>query len=267
MGKYKIIFSDIDGTLLNSQHQITEATRKELCRIQQKGIPFVLISSRMPSSVAAIQKEVGITGPLIAYGGSLILDVSGIPVYSAGLSANEAALIGKYIETVFPSIAWNMYADDRWMCPLAPHPRVLQEEKIIGRKALRGTLSDLESWSYVHKILCMGEPSAITSLEHALRSAHPALTLVQSAPFYLEITRADITKGAAVSRLCRHLGIPLEASLAFGDNYNDLDMLRQAGEAVVMGNAPAGIRSQFSFITQTNDQDGVALALRRLFPT
>ena len=70
--QYQVIFSDIDGTLLNSRHQVTSDTRLEILSLEQKGIPFVLVSARMPDGIMTIQNQIGNHAPIICYSGALI---------------------------------------------------------------------------------------------------------------------------------------------------------------------------------------------------
>ena len=73
MKKYKIIFSDIDGTLLNNENQVPKETIEELRRLDEKGIPFVLVSARMPEGMCSIREELGIHAPMVCYSGGLVL--------------------------------------------------------------------------------------------------------------------------------------------------------------------------------------------------
>ena len=84
---------------------------------------------------------------------------------------------------------------------------------------------------------------------------------MDSSPIHLEINASDTNKALAVRRLCQFKGIPLEQVIAFGDNYNDLEMLKTAGTGIVMGNAPEDIKEQFLYVTEDNDHEGIAAAL------
>lgn len=264
MNKCRIIFSDIDGTLLNSRHRISPGTQREIHRVTTLGIPFVLVSSRMPASILAIQKSAGITGPVIALGGSLILDEDRRPLFDSGIPPIVAAAAGRLIEREFPQITWNMYSGFHWMCAKEKSHWITREEKIVGFQAECGDLCSLFSWKSVHKILCMGDPVHISALENRLISAFPELSVCRSAPYYLEVVRSGLGKGTAISLVCTHKNIPLEHAYAFGDNYNDLDMLKTAGTAFVMGNAPAEIKELIGNVTRDNDHDGIAAVLRHI---
>ena len=97
-----------------------------------------------------------------------------------------------------------------------------------------------------------------------MKARFPRLSIVRSSEMMLEIMVGGVSKGFAVRRLCSHLGIDPREAIALGDNYNDLDMLNAVGRPVVMQNAPEDIRRRFDFITDDNDHDGVARAIRQL---
>ena len=82
MKKYKIIFSDIDGTLLNDENQVPKETVEELQSLDKRGIPFVLVSARMPEGMRPIREELGIHAPMVCYSGGLVLGPDNEEIYS-----------------------------------------------------------------------------------------------------------------------------------------------------------------------------------------
>ena len=92
MKKYKAVFSDIDGTLLNSKHQIPENTRKKIKQINQNGIPYVLVSARMPKGMTAIRAELEAKSPMICYSGALVVDEEDHPIYSVAMPVSYTHL-------------------------------------------------------------------------------------------------------------------------------------------------------------------------------
>lgn len=266
MPEINVIFSDIDGTFLTSGHRVSPRTAGEVRRAVGLGIPFILISSRMPEAILPIQKMAGIRQPLIAYGGGLILDGDGDVLFSRGMEPDTAAAVGRLVEAEFPGVAWNFYNAHRWLCPSGdgPHGWVAREESIVGFRAVPGTLEDVPGWETVHKILCMGSPQSISALQRRLGAEFPDLNASLSSPCYLEVSPTSVDKGTALETFCRLYGIPVGQSLAFGDNYNDLEMLRRAGTAYAMANAPEEIRAAAGNVTADNDHDGIAQVLERL---
>lgn len=261
---YEVIFSDIDGTFINSHHQVTEKTKREVQRVVENGIPFILISSRMPDAILPIQQMAGIKGPIICYGGSLILDENLHTIYSQGLAVDTAVAAGKLIESEFGDIIWNMYYNNQWLCPDRQDQRIEREQRITDVQATKGKVEDVLQWGHVHKIMCVGEPQRIALLQERLTELFPTLFICQSSPYYLEITDSKVNKGKAIEWYCKLRHIPLEKTIAFGDNYNDLDMLETAGLGYVMDNAPEHIKSRIGNVTLSNNEDGVAVVLQKI---
>ncbi len=265
MKHYDIIFSDIDGTFLNSDHQVTEKTKREVQRVTALGIPFVLSSSRMPEAILPVQHMAGIKQPMIAYGGSLILAENGDVLYSEGLETDKAYQVGQFVEKEFGEVSWNIYSSHKWLCAAPKSVYVIKEEEITGAKSTEGTLEEIHSWELIHKILCIGEPEMISDLETALKENFTDLLIAKSAPTYLEITSSHINKGEAMEIFCKKKGISIENTLVFGDNYNDLDMFQRAGTSYVMANAPEEIKQKAENLTEDHNNDGIASILSKLF--
>ena len=104
----KIIFSDVDGTLLNSSHKVLPGTVYAIRELKKKGIPFVIISARSPSGIRPILEENNFTCPMISYSGALILDENENVLYSEGFSREDAAQMVEFIESNQLDCTWNI---------------------------------------------------------------------------------------------------------------------------------------------------------------
>ena len=92
----------------------------------------------------------------------------------------------------------------------------------------------------------------------------PALSIVRSAPHLLEIIERTVSKATGIELLLAHYGIDRTEALAFGDNYNDIPMLRYVGHSVAMGNAPEEIKGTANSVTEANDADGIYHFLKKI---
>lgn len=261
---YKIVFSDIDGTLLDSSHRIRPRTLAALGVLQDKGIPFVLISARGPSCIYPILDRYGISCPIISYSGALIQDENRNILYSDGLSREKAAEIVAYVEENCSHCSWSVYSVERWLVKDRQDPYIAMEENIVEVKSEEGRAEQLPENAHVGKVLCLCDTRYTREIEQKIKTAFPTLSIVMSTNYSVEIMKTGTSKSSAIKRLCELWDIPLEKSLAFGDNYNDADMLENAGMAFLMGNAPEELKVRFSNITATNDEEGVVQALVRL---
>ncbi|MGT2712774.1 Cof-type HAD-IIB family hydrolase [Streptococcus oriscaviae] len=258
---YQIVFSDIDGTLIQSDFQVGLRTKTAIRRVVDQGKIFVPVSARMPRAIQPIVDSLGISCPIISYNGALIQDETGEVLFSQGMDIGQVRAICRFIEEQHEAIAWNVYSYDRWYAQIRPSEWVDREEAIVQVDAERVELAALEQLELAHKVLLMGSPLLIPALEVSLKEEYPELSIAQSAPYFIEIMAAGIEKGRAVANFAACKGVDLANTMAFGDNYNDIEMLKTVGLGVVMGNAPDDIRSQFDCVTADHNHDGIALIL------
>ena len=258
---YQIIFSDADGTLLDSNHCVLPHTREAL---QMLKIPFVIVSGRYPCGIYSIMRKNGLKGPIISCGGALILDEERRLLYQHGMTKAQTAMVTAEIDAMPYDATWNIFSWEDWLVRDPSHPRIRHEEKLLDAVSRAGSAADLAEDQQAHKVLCMCEPEETALVERYLQTRLPQLTVVRSSPILVEIMQKGVNKAHAIEWLCRVLGISAENAIAFGDNYNDLEMLHAVGHPIVMENAPGEIRAMFSDITTDNDHDGIVVALKRL---
>ena len=262
--EYKIVFSDVDGTLLNSSHLILPSTLAAIKELKRRNIEFVIVSARSPSGIYPILEFSNLTCPIICYSGALILDKNRTPLYSTGFCKSKGKKIIDYLENNNLDCTWNIYSMDTWIVKDRMDKRVKLEENIVHAKAINGNIDMLRDEAPIGKILCMCNPDHIFDIEQQLKNAFPELSIAKSSPTLLEIMADNVNKSTAVKRLCTILNISLENTIAFGDNYNDVEMLNTVATPFLMGNAPNELKSTFKNITSDNDNDGIAKALASL---
>lgn len=125
-------------------------------------------------------------------------------------------------------------------------------------------LADFLSFAPV-KILMSVAPASLQAVQSQIAQQLPAqLTVVQTAPFYLEVIPKRINKGQGILDICSALDIRPEAVIAFGDAANDIPMLKAAGMGVAMGNAAQAVKDAANLVTRSNNDDGIACALDAL---
>ena len=141
----------------------------------------------------------------------------------------------------------------------------MKEQKITGSVPKEGKISNMISQKgQIHKFLCLGDAGAILELNSALKEKFSGLSVYQSKDTYLEIMDGAVSKSDAVKYLCSDYDIPIEQTVSFGDNFNDVDMLLATGTSFAMGNAPAEVKRQARNITLDNDHEGVVAGLKQL---
>ena len=258
--QYKAIFSDMDGTLLNSQHQISPKTAQAIQLVMAKGIPFIPVSARPPYAITPYTDQLQTHQAIICYSGALILDKNLTALYSVLIEQTDLEALAQILKD-YQHLSINHYAGLDWFSNDLNNPWTQQEAAITGLQA-RLTPSVLPA---THKILVMGEAEQIAQLEQKLKENRPHLSIHRSKPEYLEIMNKAATKAKAIRFMEQYLQVSADEVIAFGDNFNDLDMLEYAGLSVAMGNAPDEIKRVAKEVTASNNEDGIALILTREF--
>ena len=256
---YKCVFSDIDGTLLNSKHQISEKTKKKVQQLAIQNIPFVLVSARMPKGMHYFLDELQIKAPMVSYSGGLILDENQKVIYSKGFSVEMSKRLYKYIKYYY-QIPVSFYVENHWMVDEIDEG--IEEESII--TGLKPEKLDLNGVKKVHKLLVIAEAGIVDRLEMSLKEKFSGLKIYKSKDTYLEIMDESVSKSSAIQFLCDKMKIGLHQTVSFGDNYNDLDMLLLTGKGFAMANGAQGVLESIPTHTLSNDEDGIVYALDNL---
>jgi len=260
----KLICSDIDGTLLNKDRELSTKTIEVIKDITP--MPFILISSRMPQAMEHLQEELDITHlPLICYNGGLIIDGEEI-VHSTEINLDITKALVDFCSNT--EIHSSLYHGREWYVPGMDFwaNRESNNTKVIPvAQALDITL---ENWEIeekgAHKIMCMGEPSELDALVSFIENNyHDQIIGYRSKPTYLEISPKSISKKTSLETLLdlQYPELGLHNVMAFGDNYNDIDMLSAVGVGVAVENAIAEAKDAADHKTVCNIDDGVALFL------
>ena len=265
MRTYSIVFLDIDGTLLNSRHQVMPCTRDHLKELHRRGIPLVLCSARPPEGVNLVAGQISVNGPKACYNGGLIFDENSTILRDVGIDILLAARFKRFVSERFPEIVVSAYLYNVWLAEDPRDPQILQEASISGCVPLKGTLEQIaSSASHVHKLLCMGDAMRIRALQQEIRKQFPQLMALRSKAAYLEILPQESTKGSACQVLLNHYGLSPKQAVALGDSDVDADMLQYCGLGIAMGNAPQRVKEAADLVTASNDEEGVYIALNSL---
>jgi hypothetical protein len=254
---------DVDGTLLTTDHRITDATRRAVAAVRRSGVAVVLASARSPQGLQPIVAELELDGPVIAFGGALVWQPDargGIAVLEEQrLEAPSAHAVRTHAVALGIEVGW--YAGDRWLVD-AIGPGV--EEEIVATGETPEVSAEPDERPPPHKLLCMARPGDPAPLRELQAALPPDARGDFSHQHYLEVTSAGAGKARAFAAVLRRLGVPVEASAAIGDGENDIELLRFAGRGIAMAHAVPAVRAVADVVTGTNDRDGVAAAIQKL---
>lgn len=265
MRTYSIVFLDIDGTLLDSRHQVMPCTLNRLKYLQGRGVPIILCSARPPAGVHLVAGQVGLNSPVACYNGGLVFDENSTILRDVGIDIQLAMDFKRFVAQRFPDLVVSAYLYNVWMAEDPKQPEIVQESEISGCIPLQGSLEQIASAAtHVHKLLCIGDAMRIRALQKEVQQQFPQLMALRSKATYLEILSPESTKRSAAQVLLEHYGLQAEDAVAFGDSDVDADMLQYCGFGVAMGNSPTQVKEAADFVTASNDQEGVYIALNGL---
>ncbi|MEK4972577.1 Cof-type HAD-IIB family hydrolase [Niallia sp. FSL R7-0648] len=257
---YKMIVLDMDDTLLTDDHIISEATKTALMLAQEKGIKVVLASGRPTYAMLDAVKELR-----LAEYGSFILSFNGAKITNC--QTNEEL----FSSTLSPETVHQLFdlsqRENIWIHTYMNNEIITQENnpftEIEGK--LTGlpikTVADFKQTvsTPVVKVLMVKEETYLKEVEARLqKELANDLSVMRSKPYFLEFTELGVTKGTSLAILIEKLGISREEVIAIGDSYNDVAMIEFAGLGVAMGNAPDDVKQLADYVTDTNNNDGIA---------
>src|SRR5690606_9709097 len=259
-----ILCSDLDGTLLTYKDNVSDYTINEIKRIRNH-MRIILASARIPRSMTYIQKELGIENqPIICYNGALVLNGKE-EVSSTYIDINNIMSINEM--AIKMDIQLGLYSGDEWYVEI-DSARIQKEIKYT--KALpsyRPTETTLADWRARgiggHKIMLMGKRKSMDIFFSLLSDTFSnTLNIYRSNDTLIEIAPLSVSKLTAISLLLQR-NESLKNILAFGDNYNDLELLKNVGFGVAVGNAREEVKSIAKAITLNNPEDRVAHYLNK----
>lgn len=258
-----IFFSDIDGTLLNADREVSPALQHEVGNLNQRSLPFILISSRMPAAMTHLQRDLEINGlPLIAYNGGLVI-ADGKVLHSQEIDLRIMERVR--LLTADTSLSLQLFHGDEWYVETMDFYAAREQRNTKVIPQIRLATETLWDWTSrnigPHKIMVMGEPGELDALVAGLTTAYAdALHLYRSKDTYLEIADKRISKLTGIRVLLEYAypTATLEDCVAFGDNYNDIEMLAGVGVGVAVGNARPEVVAVADAVTAGNKEDGVA---------
>lgn len=266
---YKAVFLDMDGTLLKSDHTVSEATIQTIQDLTGKGIHVILVSARPINAVLPTFRNIGLPAntPLITLNGSYIVE-NEKPIFEAMIDLATTAKVTEEVRPFKATIAY--YLQREWYSEVSDS-WTEHEQKIMDVAVRVEPITRLvEEWSArrigPNKMMVMSEPDNITGIQQHLRSIYNGrLNIYPSKATYLEVMDTRGSKSNAVKFVSERLGLAPAEIIAMGDNYNDIEMIQFAGMGVAMGNAPDDIKVKADYVTDTNNNDGVRKALERFF--
>ncbi len=269
----RLIASDMDGTLLDDEKNISERNLRALTRASEKGILVVPATGRMLDMLPEAVVSLPFVRYAIVSNGSLVKEIrTGETIFRAEIPCEEAVRICRQLKsygTMFDGcIEGQAYMEKGYMDRLGEY--LIGPRRFVDPwKALRKSVDDLpafiqEKGRDVQKLQIMFKDMELRKRAmRELQENFPDIMVTSSVPHNLEINAGEANKGNALRELCSFLGIPMEQTLAFGDGSNDVTMLSMAGVGVAMGNACPEAKAAADYVTGVNKESGLASFLEK----
>lgn len=267
---YSIIALDLDGTLTNSEKNITPRTFDALMKAQREGVRLVLASGRPTFGIAALANQLQLAdygGYVLSYNGGRIIDwCEKTVIFSQVVDQKLVPILYDFAEKAqLPIVTYlpeAILASKNEGVYLAEEARINGMPIVVAQNFVEEAMQIAGGST---KFLIPGEPELLVQLESEMKAAlSEQMEVFRSAPFFLELPPKGIDKAQSLQRLLTHLGLERDRLMAFGDGFNDLSMIQFAGQGVAMANAVEEVKSIADFVTTSNEEDGIAHALEQL---
>ncbi len=254
-----LIALDVDGTLLTDDHILTPHVRDTVREAASRGAEIVLCTGRGPINALPVLDELGLSGTLITHNGAATIEAEKREVlHQYRIDSNEVERYREFCmrngyhfdmntafemmiegQTAEAEAMYNRYeAKPTWREPGSPLPEGLVKFTVFGSKDQIDTVESIWSgWT--------------GGLQH-----------IRSGDYFIDVQHLEASKGIALRELARNRGIDPSRVMAIGNYYNDIGMLTFAGIGVAVANSPDAVKAAADVVTLSNEEDGVALALR-----
>ncbi len=262
-GRIRLLVSDIDGTIIGPDKQLSPSTLASARRLREAGIMLCLASSRSVRGMQMYLGPLGIDTPAAGLNGGEIVAPDGSVLEQQSLDPQAARLA---VETLTTNrIECWLFTGHQWVIRDPAGAFVPREQKAV---RFEPTVVDSFEPFYDRIGKIMGATTDYPLLERIEIELGAMLagqvSAHRSSPWYLDVTHPDANKGRAALRLAAILGVDRSELACIGDMDNDIAMLQAAGLGVAMGNAPAPVAEAAHFITASNAEDGWAQAVEEL---
>ena len=257
---FRILVSDVDGTLVTHDKVLTDATVAAIHRLEAAGIGFTVVSSRPPFGMSHVLAQLGPKLPYGAYNGGAVMAPDGAVLEQTFIPEAAAREAAAYLREAGIGV-W-VFADGQWLVTDPAGDYVERERHTIGTGPVVVPAFG-DALARAGKIVGASRDFAhLAACEAALHARlHDTAEVARSQQYYLDVTPAGLSKGTFLEALSRRTGVPIAEMAAIGDMDNDVAMLRIAGLSIAMGNASEAARAAASRTTASNEEDGVAWAI------
>ncbi|MFM2606423.1 Cof-type HAD-IIB family hydrolase [Vibrio chagasii] len=262
----KIVASDLDGTLLAPNHQLSDFTKLTLKKLHEQGYTFIFATGRHHVDVAGIRQIAGIPAYMITSNGARVHDQNDQLMYSQNVPQE---LVQPVIDIVRqdPNIFIHMYQNEDWLLDREDEMLAkFHSESGFSYKRFEADNAPNDGIAKVFFTHPEQDHEYLVTFEQKLKEAFgDKLNVAFSTPWCLEVMAAEVSKGHALDAVAKSLNLTLDNCIAFGDGMNDAEMLAMAGKGLIMGTSHEKVMQALpdNEVIGSNADDAVAYYLEK----
>lgn len=261
----KVLFLDLDGTLTNDEKKVTPKTLEALKKIMEEGHIVALASGRPTPGIFKVAETLELEkygGYVLSFNGGKVINWKTKEVIYENSVSKEYVpeLVDYALENNIGLITY----DDESIVVGTPIDKYIELEAFINSLPLNQ--KDMKEYVTYNPSKCLFTAEDKIAAEHEkilAKKFEGRLSVYRSEPFFIEALPIGIDKARSMERLINHLGIPKENTIACGDGYNDLTMIKYAHIGVAMENAADVVKENADYITKSNNDDGIAHVIEK----
>ena len=255
-----LVLSDIDGTLLDNNKNLTPGAPAAVQRLYRAGIRFTLASARPPRLTRELVRELHVCEPIACFNGALFVGPDDTVLHQLPMAPTDAQQVANDIfKNGFD--LW-VYAGTDWYVSNPTGPHVEHQEELMKCKATPLHTHDMSPFHVLKLVGVSDDFAAVAEAEKKMAELRcMSISATRSSPYYLDVTDAKANKGQVALTLSEMLRIPTSRIATIGDMNTDALMFRQTGVSIAMGNALDDVKAQAKYVTRSNEADGFAYAM------
>ncbi|QPJ84714.1 HAD family phosphatase [Sarcina sp. JB2] len=272
--EYKMICIDMDGTLLNSKHEVSERNKKAIKEAIKQGIVVAITTGRIFKSAKIYADLLGIETPIVASNGGFIKEQDKEEIiYKSALTYDQLKVIDSVIKKHNLNVYYNLYngiilektLNENHAYKQTNRKAKRNEDKITILENVDVDIAFKENEGDILKAICI-ENENIDALNRAKKELREieGLEVVSSWSNNFEVMPKGTCKWSGIKQLAKILGIKENEIICIGDSENDLSMIQNAGFGIAMGNARKDVKEAAKYITDNNECDGVGKAIEKI---
>ena len=260
----RLLLADVDGTLVTKDKVLTAAAKAAARELLHAGIALAVTSGRPPRGMSMLIQPLALQGAIAGFNGGVFVNPDLSVIESHTLDPATATQTLKLILDRGLD-AW-VYTEDEWLIRDPDAPHVARETWTVKFDAK--VVASFTDEHLAHAVKIVGVSDDLDLVAACEKVAQNTLgekaSAARSQPYYLDVTHPEANKGTVVATLSKRLGIPPEQIATIGDMPNDVLMFRKSGFSIAMGNSSDEVKAQASAVTDSNENEGFAKAVRKL---